>query len=241
MNAIVNLQGVPQRLMHFDATTHFKMLEHGLFPEFSKVELVDGVLINSSEHAVGPEIEIDGVTVKLPQFTAELFFRMIDAGLFDDKKVELIDGVLIELNPAKNDYGTALAYLTSAFISQIPSDLKGSIDVAIELNDGTVVGPDLTILPKSISSDDATGTDLLLAVEIANSSLNYDLRTKANLYSVHSVPELWVVDLPNRKLHIHREPASSGYQSVTALEWNEPASPLFAPDISLTLSEIIEL
>ena len=120
-------------------------------------------------------------------------------------------------------------------------DMKGATDVAIFLDDRVMLAPDFAVLPKNILTQDARGNDLLLAVEVADSSIERDLGLKANLYSHYGVAELWVVDIPGERLHVHREPASQGYGLISVHDWSETLSPLALPDANITLSEVIEL
>jgi Uma2 family endonuclease len=59
--------------------------------------------------------------------------------------------------------------------------------------------------------------DILLVVEVSDSTLDYDLNTKAPLYAAAGIPECWVVDVNARTLHRHTQPGATGYQSVAAL------------------------
>ena len=153
--------------------------------------------------------------------------------------VELLDGVLIEMPPAKRRHGMALLLIGRAILNAIPPDLAALADGMIFLGDRTMLAPDLLVLRKGVEFEDATPKDVRLAIEISDATLARDLGEKARLYAAHRVREMWVVDLPNATLHIHRDPGDMGYASVDALDWGVAASPLYAPDQSFLLAEIL--
>ncbi len=166
---------------------------------------------------------------------------MMDAGtLPHDRRVELIEGVLVAMSPAHNRHAAAIFTLTASLGPQLPPTIRGVSDGALFLADDLMLGPDLSFLPRDILIEDARGEDILLLIEISNSTLRFDLTQKAGFYARHGVSDYWVVDLPNDKLHIHRDPASEGYGTVQVMDWSAPATPLNIPDVSITLAEVLD-
>ena len=94
--------------------------------------------------------------------------------------------------------------------------------------DHTFVEPDLVIYPRGLELGAVRGPDIVLAVEVSQSSLAYDRGLKAQLYARHGVRELWVVDAQQRVTWIHRDPAGSRWTSITQV----------APDAPLRLAEL---
>jgi hypothetical protein len=87
-------------------------------------------------------------------------------------------------------------------------------ETTIELSDMTFVKPDLVVYRKGLDLRDVRGPDILLAIEVADSSLGYDLGPKARLYSLHGVHELWVVNARERTTAVHRRPGPEGWGSI---------------------------
>jgi hypothetical protein len=78
----------------------------------------------------------------------------------------------------------------------------------------TFVEPDLVAYPKGLSLREARGADVLLAIEVADTSLDYDLGAKARLYALHGVAELWVVNARERTTAVHNRPGPEGWGDV---------------------------
>ena len=156
------------------------------------------------------------------------------------ENVELLDGVLIETAAAKRRHGTAMLLLGRALLERLPQGLTTVADAMVFLGDRTMLAPDLLVLRRRVELEDAMPEDIGLAVEISETTLARDLGEKARLYAAHGVEEMWVVDLPNSRLHIHREPGAEGYRSITAQDWEQPARPLYAPGLTLLLRDILK-
>jgi Uma2 family endonuclease len=87
-------------------------------------------------------------------------------------------------------------------------------ETTIELSETTFVEPDLVVYRKGLGLRDVRGPDILLAVEVADTSLAYDLGAKARLYAIHGVTELWVVDARERTTAVHTGPGPGGWGRV---------------------------
>ena len=86
-----------------------------------------------------------------------------------------------------------------------------------------------------------THNDVLLLIEVSDSSLKQDLEEKANLYAAHGVVEYWVVDVNSEQVHVHREPADGRYRSVNVLVKPASIAPLCQPLAKLDLTELFDL
>lgn len=84
---------------------------------------------------------------------------------------------------------------------------------------------------------EATIEDILLLIEVAESSLSYDRATKLRLYAEAGVSEYWVIDVAAEGIEVHRAPDAGGYREVARLA-GAPVSLLTFPDVSLTLAEV---
>ena len=156
-------------------------------------------------------------------------------------RVELIEGVLVERDSANDPHSDAHSDLTAAVAARLKRAFRSKVDPTTWFGMHSMTGPDILILPRGVSAQDVKGHDIPLLIEVSASSLRYDLGKKAQLYGKHGVPDYWVVDLPNRKLHVHREPTGTeGYGKVTMYNWTEPATPLFDPELILILSDILD-
>jgi len=161
-------------------------------------------------------------TTTLPRrrkLDVEAYHRMAEVGIFaPDERVELIDGEIVEMVPIGSEHAAAVVRLNRLFD---PAHLQGRATVAVpsplRLDAANEPVPDVMLLrPRA---DDYAGelpgpSDVLLVVEVAKSSLDYDRSVKAPLYA--RAGELWIVDLVNRRVAVHREPGPDGYGRIDA-------------------------
>ncbi len=157
------------------------------------------------------------------------------AGLRNSERLELIWGDLIDKMGKKRPHtiilGVVLRWLQDTFGRQY-IETKTSIDVSPEDNPTNEPEPDLIVLAKPSPEYRANPrpADLRLVVEISDSTLLFDLTTKAELYARAGIVEYWVFDINARRLIVHRDPRNGRYVSVTAYAKQEFVSPLAAPD-----------
>jgi Uma2 family endonuclease len=145
------------------------------------------------------------------RFDVHQYHRLAEAGILaPDARVELIDGEVIEMAPMGTRHRTALVRLDDALRSAVAGHrIQVMNQVPLRLSDGAEPEPDLLLLPKR--DDDYADVVLaphhtLLVIEISDTTLDHDLNVKAPLYARAGVPELWVIDLPNRRLHAFSAP-----------------------------------
>ncbi len=102
--------------------------------------------------------------------------------------------------------------------------------------------PDLAVLKKNIDQyvdQEPSAEDTVLLVEVSVSTLNFDLTNKLRQYGSQSIPEYWVIDIPNRLLHVFHEPTEGGYASETILSPNDEVRPLAAPDSPISVATLL--
>jgi len=166
------------------------------------------------------------------------------SGLWDQQRLELVDGELISKLGKKRRHVNALVavqdWLMRTFGAQFVNP-EAPIDVAPEDNPTNEPEPDLVVLAKpSREYQDANPrpSDLRLVVEISDSTLGFDLTAKAELYARAGIVEYWVIDVPARRLIVHRDPREGLYRSVTVYSEDESASPLASPGSSFQIKDI---
>ena len=102
--------------------------------------------------------------------------------------------------------------------------------------------PDLAVLNQSIeqfTDEEPTEKDTVLVVEVSNTTLAYDLSRKVRQYGNVGIPEYWVIDIPNRLLHVFREPTETGYASEAILTTDDEVRPLAAPDKPVRVADLL--
>lgn len=177
------------------------------------------------------------------RWTREECRKLASSGLLAYEHLELIEGELIDKMGKNQPHVTLLRrmqfWLEDAF-GRERVNAESPIDIAPADNPINEPEPDLIVRK---DPDAATSfsrpqpSDLLLVVEISDSSLRFDLSVKALLYARAGIPEYWALDINGRRLIVHREPASTGYVSVVAYSGTDQLSPLAAPDRTLVVAD----
>jgi len=158
----------------------------------------------------------------LPQYprprhrlTVEAYYRMAEAGIFgEDDRVELIEGEIIDRPPLGTDHASVVKRLNAIFTRGAGGRAIVSVQNPVRLSPRNEPQPDLALLRHRADyyRDAHPGpTDVLMLVEVADSSLRYDVDVKLPLYARHGIPELWIVDLEHRRLEIYRRPEGDAY------------------------------
>lgn len=153
------------------------------------------------------------------------------SGIWAQQHLELIEGELISKMGKKRPHANAIAvvhaWLLRVFAEKYVNQ-EAPIDVAPEDNPTNEPEPDLIVLsrPSREFKDNPQPADLRLVVEISDSTLSFDLTTKASLYARARIVEYWVVDIPGRRIIVHRDPQEGQYRSVTAYAEQESVKPL---------------
>ena len=155
-------------------------------------------------------------------------------GLWDQQHLELIEGELINRGGKGRSHVNTLV-LVLAWLQQVFGVLyvnpEPSIDVAPEDNPTNEPEPDLIVLTRPTVEFDKNPqpADLRLLIEISDSTIGFDLKTKAALYARAGIIDYWVFDIQARRLIVHRDPRNGHYQSITVYRSDESVAPLASP------------
>ncbi|WP_295883248.1 Uma2 family endonuclease [uncultured Thiohalocapsa sp.] len=150
---------------------------------------------------------------RIHRFSVAQFHRMIEAGCFDDgDRVELIDGEMRDMTPIGPPHQGTTDSLTMRFAAALAGRAIVRVQGPVVLDDGTELYPDLSVLQQRedfYRSANPTGDDVLLVIEVADSSLALDQGVKLAKYAHAGIRRYWVVDLRHRTLHDYRDPDRS--------------------------------
>lgn len=147
-------------------------------------------------------------------YTRALFMQMDELGLFGNDRVELIEGDIYVMAPMGEDHAVPIENLNKLLVRQLPDKFSLRCQLPFAAEDDSQPQPDFTILPAKRKKPTETPADALLVIEIADSSLQFDLKRKSAVYARASVPEYWVLDVKKKVLVVHRSPTRSGYRNV---------------------------
>jgi Uma2 family endonuclease len=165
---------------------------------------------------------------------------MVAAGVMDeDERVELIGGELVPMSPKGNRHEVVKTALLDRWYRVRPEECSLTPETTFRLSDDTYLEPDVVIYPRAIGLKGLTGPIALLVVEIADSSLRYDMGRKAALYASFGVRELWVIDAVKLTARVFQAPSDEGYRQVADFGASQPLVPLVAPNaFALRLDEL---
>lgn len=159
---------------------------------------------------------------------------MVKAGIIDeDERFELIGGEVVPMSPKGARHEMVKMVLNEHLMTNRPSDVSIIPETTLWLDDINFVEPDFCIFPRSIAPGDQRGYDVLLAIEVADTSLRYDLGRKIGIYAAHGVAEVWVVNADTLVTRVHQALGSEGYRVI---EDRGPAEELAAARIGIRIS-----
>lgn len=165
--------------------------------------------------------------------------RMVEVGLLkEDERLELIGGELVMMSPKGLRHEVVKKALLRHWIQRLPEALDVIPETTFRLSADTYLEPDIVVFDRARGLKALNGDTALLAVEIADSSLGYDLARKPRIYAAFGVREVWVIDAVHLVTHVHRDPAPLGYRDIVAHAATETLTPLLAPALPLTLSAL---
>jgi Uma2 family endonuclease len=196
---------------------------------------------------IGPnasELPADGPTPRL--FTVDEYYKMAEVGILSPREhVELIGGVIYRMNPIGPRHHSDVIRLNRVFTRRLLTVAEVSVQGPVRLASMAEPEPDFAILRQQpdqrrpYAEGHAMASDVYFLVEIADTSLSFDLSTKAEAYARDGISELWVLDLTGDRLIVHRAPGETGYSEVRSLIRGDEISPLAFPSVTFTVDEIL--
>jgi Uma2 family endonuclease len=156
------------------------------------------------------------------------------SGLFERERLELVDGELITKMGKNRPHVKAFTWMHLWLLETFGRrfvNAEAPIDVAAGDNAWNEPEPDLIVLKREFTTFDSNPLpqDLDLVVEVADSTLKFDLTVKAALYARAAIADYWVPDVAGRRMIVHRNPVSGVYTSVASYAEDEVIAPLAAP------------
>lgn len=153
------------------------------------------------------------------RLTVADYHRLGDAGILGkDDRVELLEGQLVDMSPIGPRHALAVDALTELLVHAVAGRAHVRVQNPVTLDRGSEPQPDLTVVRRPWSGYPHAHpgpADILLLIEVADSSLELDLGAKRAIYARAGIGEFWIVDLTTDTLLVHRDPDGDGYRSVT--------------------------
>ena len=181
-------------------------------------------------------------TPQRTRISAERFDKMIAAGVLTKyDRVELIEGDMINEPGVNPPHSAVTARLNELLVLSVGRSVTVSPCGSVRLGDFSVPQPDLMLLTRREDfyfGRRPTAADVLLLIEISDSSLAYDQSTKRALYARYGVEEYWVVDVQGERVFVYSEPAGEGYARVVECTRADIVSPRAVPAVQIQVGTL---
>ena len=165
--------------------------------------------------------------------------RMVEMGLFEDERVELLAGVIVEMSPQGTGHAEAVGRLNRHLIVlELQGRARIRVQSSFALDESSEPEPDLAVVPAADYSREHPSVSLLV-VEVAESSVRKDRNIKGRLYAAQGIREYWILNLVDETIEIRRDPGAAGYRTMTTHQRGETVAPLDFPDLVLAVDDLL--
>jgi Uma2 family endonuclease len=165
--------------------------------------------------------------------------EMVRAGIIDeDERFELIGGEVVPMSPkgARHEW---VKIAVNRFLQRVaPDHLEIAPETTLRLDARSFVEPDFCVFPRGLALTALDGPAVLLAIEIADSSLAYDKGRKITVSAAFGLREVWVIDVTRATTWIHRRLGAAGYAEIADYPASARLEPMLAPELAFSLAEI---
>lgn len=173
------------------------------------------------------------------RWTLEEFDALVEHGILkEDDRIELIGGELVPMSPKGNRHDLLRDELQDMITETLPRSIRQSGEIGWRPNDHTYLEPDIIIYPRGFFGVSVPALEVLVLIEVADTSLKYDLGHKARVYASLGVREYWVVNAKTLETTVHLGPGEAGYRAIKAVAPSETLTPHLLPSLGLSLGAL---
>ena len=176
-------------------------------------------------------------------FTVAEWREMTDTDAFGERaRMELLDGEVFDMSPTGSPHSACVSRLIRLLDRGVGDDAIVTVERPVELDDLSMPVPDLVLLryrPDFYETAHPGPGDILLLIEVSDSSLSHDRNRKAALYSRGGIDEYWIVDLAGEQLLVLRRPGPDGYEAIEALGRGQAVHVAALPGIEVRVSDVL--
>jgi Uma2 family endonuclease len=164
---------------------------------------------------------------------------MVAAGILDeDERFELIEGEVVPMSPKGAKHEHVKNSLAEFWMGRKSSTLRIAFETTLKLDGSSFIEPDFVFFDSKLGLSNIAPKSILLAVEVADSSLRYDTGRKAEIYAAHGVAMVWVIEAETLRTHCFAKPSADGYLERHVFEPSEVLVPSFAQELAVKLAEL---
>lgn len=185
----------------------------------------------------------ESVEINRRSFTVAEYERMGQFGIFsEDARVELVCGEIIQMSPIGERHAACVAVLTQLITLRLRLSALVWTQNPLVLDDYSEPQPDLAILnPRADNyrTSKPTPADVLVIIEVSDSTLEYDRKVKMPLYASAGVPEAWLVNLPEERIEVYSDPAGGEYKTVQSYARRQKLQSHALASLRLSVSKVL--
>jgi Uma2 family endonuclease len=163
--------------------------------------------------------------------------RLVNAGVFEDERVELLRGVLVEMSPQGGPHAGSTARIANLLTRALSDGIEVRAHSPLAAGEDSMPEPDVAVVPRMPIGEHPTHA--FLVVEVSESSLRKDRKIKAPIYAETVVPEYWIVDLVGRAVEVYTEPRDGRYATVIRIGEDGVLRPAAFPEVAIPIAEIL--
>ena len=165
------------------------------------------------------------------RFTVADVEAMVEAGILDeDERVELIRGELVPMSPKGSRHEVLKVALNRHWLKLCPDEVQIAQETTFRLSADTYLEPDFMLYPSDVGLVGIKGENVLLVVEVGDTSTRYDRGRKARLYAQFGIRELWAIDAAKMTARVFRGPSEEGYRETADFSAADAMTPALAPE-----------
>ncbi|MEZ6187602.1 MAG: Uma2 family endonuclease [Planctomycetota bacterium] len=168
----------------------------------------------------------------------EEYDRMVEVGLFQDEKLELLRGLLVRMSPSGAPHMAVIERLTELLVLALNRRAWVRVQGAFAASADSQPEPDLAVVPREDNSQ-AHPSAAHLLIEVSDSSLQIDRQVKAAIYAANGVPEYWIVNLVDDVVEVRTEPKGDAYARVTPYRPGDTIRLMAFPDVTVDVSAVL--
>ena len=213
----------------FNVDEYFAMGKAGILSKGDGIELLDGELF----------CKYDG---RRRRFTVDEYYKMAEVGILaPDERVELLAGEIFTMAAMGNRHLFCIRWLNKELVIAVGDSAVVDPQLPVLLNQGSEPEPDFAILRwrDDHYRESAKGgpEDVLLVIEVSDTTAGFDRRHKAPLYAAEGIPEMWLWDLNARQVEVYDEPMAGGYARMRVVGPDGTLTPAALPHVVIRVSD----
>ena len=182
-------------------------------------------------------------TVTRHRWTVDEYYRMAEKGILaPDARVQLIDGVIFDMPPIGPEHAASVAEVNRIFLTGLGETIIVRGQSPLRLDTGSEPEPDLAVVryrPDKYRRAHPAPADVLLVIEVSESTLTFDQQTKGLRYAQAGILDYWIANLTDKQIEVHRDPTPDGYKTVQVLKPGDVIRPLAFPEFEVAVSDIL--